>query len=1103
MIFEDWKVDLKNKEIPCNETLKLETFLADDVTVSRWASEGLPSDELSVQNGILTSYASRWPLCIDPQMQAVNWIKTKESRIKEFKCMTFNTNNYIKILESAIRFGSSVLFEDIDTEIDPMIDPVLEKNITLEAGVEMLTMGDSKIEYNPEFRMFMTTKISNPNYTPEVFGKTMIINFSVTQLGLRDQLLNEVVGYERPELEQQRKQLIQETSANKAELKELEDTLLSELSKETDVPLVDNVPLIQILDTAKTKSVKIEQALVNAKATSENIETNRESYKGVAWRGSILCFALFGLSQISEMYEYSLNAYMTVFMNALETSKKDNVLQARLKFITDKLTQLVYEFTCMGIFERDKLMFSFQMTTMIMDGDNNLNKAELNFFLKGNTSLDEVEEKPFEWMSDNGWKDAVKLSQMGAPWENLLNDIKNNGKAWKEWYDLEAPEMSPMPCGYDKVLDKFQMLLACRVFRNDRCINAIKNFIIDRMSDMYIKSPPIDYEKIYKQSTEKTPIIFILSPGADPQNEVQRLVESHGPGMGKFRFLALGQGMEQQAKEFIEQGAIRGWWVMLQNCHLLTSWLGKLQAIIESLQKPDKGFRLWLTTNPIPPDSPVRFPLGILQRSLKVVTEPPDGLQANIKQGYSRITEETLQECAKEEYLSLIYVLTFFHATIQERKKYGKIGWNVPYDFNESDFRISIRLISLYLNKAIETNDEDLPWQTLRYLIGEAMYGGRVTDDFDRRVMNTYLKEFMGDFIFDTNQKFFFSQSEFEYVIPYEAKAKEEIEAEIDKIPLITNPNVFGLHANAEIQFFSNSVKELWMNTLAMQTSDGGDSTGINREDYIAKVADDILDKLPALFDILNIKKKFEVPSPTQIVLLQELERFNLLLDLIRKSLKDLKRALVGEIGMSQALDELANAVFSGFVPANWLRFAPQSLKNLVNWFEHFLRRHKQYKDWDEVEEPKCIWLSGLHIPESYLTALVQTTCRGKGWALDKSTLYTVVTKESDPNNITKRLEHGSYIQGMYIEGARWNTDKDCLDYQRPKVLIEPMPLIQIVPVEANKLKLRNTLRTPVYVTQARRNAMGVGLVFEADLKTDKHTSHWILQGVCCILNTD
>jgi len=388
--------------------------------------------------------------------------------------------------------------------------------------------------------------------------------------------------------------------------------------------------------------------------------------------------------------------------------------------------------------------------------------------------------------------------------------------------------------------------------------------------------------------------------------------------------MALGQGMGDKAKSMIESGAIRGHWVMLQNCHLLTSWLKKLEAIIEGLNKSDKQFRLWLTTNPIE-----TFPLGILQRSIKVVTEPPDGLAANIKSAYNKLSEDILEECPKQEYKSMIYVLSFFHATIQERKKFGKIGWNVNYDFNDSDYRISLNLISLYLNKAIETNEEELPWSTLRYLIGEAMYGGRVTDDYDRRVLNTYLKEFMGDFIFDTNQKFFFSRAEFQYVIPTEATTMELITAEIEKIPLFTNPGVFGLHSNAEIQYFSNSVKELWTNTLLMQTSEGGEGGGINREEYISKVASDIQEKLPELFDIFNIRKKYQElgglagPTPTQIVLMQELERFNILLGLLQQSLMDLKRALVGEIGMSSALDQLANCMFNGFVPPDWLKKAP------------------------------------------------------------------------------------------------------------------------------------------------------------------------------------
>lgn len=137
------------------------------------------------------------------------------------------------------------------------------------------------------------------------------------------------------------------------------------------------------------------------------------------------------------------------------------------------------------------------------------------------------------------------------------------------------------------------------------------------------------------------------------------------------------------------------------------------------------------------------------------------------------------------------------------------------------------------------------------------------------------------------------------------------------------------------------------------------------------------------------------------------------------------------------------------------------------------------------------------------MTALVQTTCRARAWALDKSVMYTTMTKITDAKEVTKRLEAGSYVEGLYLEGARWNSEADCLDYQRPKELVAAVPLLQIVPVEANKLKLRGTIKTPVYTTQARANAMGVGQVFEADLKTRQHPSHWILQGVALVLNTD
>lgn len=150
------------------------------------------------------------------------------------------------------------------------------------------------------------------------------------------------------------------------------------------------------------------------------------------------------------------------------------------------------------------------------------------------------------------------------------------------------------------------------------------------------------------------------------------------------------------------------------------------------------------------------------------------------------------------------------------------------------------------------------------------------------------------------------------------------------------------------------------------------------------------------------------------------------------------------------------------------------------------------------------MWLSGLHMPETYLAALVQTACRAKGWPLDKSSLYTKVTSYRSPEDVpdSAKPELGCFVTGLHLEGASWDFQKNELKRQEPKELITELPVVQIVPVEQSKLKLHNTLRTPVYVTQSRRDAMGNGLVFEADLPTSQHTSHWILQGAAIVLNT-
>lgn len=181
MVYSHWKEDIINREIPFNTSFHIDNLLTTDVEKSKWASEGLPQDELSVQNGILTIRANRWPLCIDPQLQAVQWIKKKED--KDMKVLNINDGaaGFIKHLEYCIKFGKPCLFENIDEELDPTLDPILEKNFIYKGGQKMIKLGDNEIDYVDSFKLFFTTKLSNPKYSPEIMGKTMVINYAVTQ----------------------------------------------------------------------------------------------------------------------------------------------------------------------------------------------------------------------------------------------------------------------------------------------------------------------------------------------------------------------------------------------------------------------------------------------------------------------------------------------------------------------------------------------------------------------------------------------------------------------------------------------------------------------------------------------------------------------------------------------------------------------------------------------------------------------------------------------------------------------------------------------------------------------------------------------------------
>eukprot|EP01065_Artemidia_motanka_P041378 TRINITY_DN5358_c0_g3_i1.p1 TRINITY_DN5358_c0_g3~~TRINITY_DN5358_c0_g3_i1.p1 ORF type:complete len:4876 (+),score=1837.91 TRINITY_DN5358_c0_g3_i1:119-14629(+) len=1133
-IIDDLREDVQAREIDMSADFGLERMLANEVLVSKWNAEGLPADELSVQNGILAQKAPSFPLCIDPQKQAVNWIKRMYEKSSKFDVASFSEPNFVKRLESAIQYGQPFLFENVDEFIDPIIDPVLEKRFIFQSGQKLVKLGDKQVEWDDNFRLYMTSKLSNPNYAPEVFGKTMVINFSVTLDGLRDQLLNEVVLSERGDLARQSEELIYSMAENKQTLQQLEDTLIRELSL-AQGEIIDNDDLIQTLEETKGSAEEIAKKLQDAKKTKDDIDRARQDFVPVAKRGAILFFCIAGLSAIDNMYEYSLTSFLSdVFKVSLERSEGHFESEQRLKNIIQYLTKWLYNYVCMGIFQKHVRLFAFLMTARILDGDDVMVQAELDFFLKGCLLSDKdfppkPEGENLGWLTEKGWNDICRLSKTCDVFQNLPRDVASSIESWGEWYDMQCPEGTAekpvdLPNAYSQRLTPFQKLCLLRCFRVDRAFLALGNFIagVEQMGPHFAVPYKPDLKDVYQQSSCNSPIVCVTTPGANPTEEIDKLAAKMDM-RDMLKSLSLGQGQGEIAVSLTEQGSVRGYWVLLCNCHLLIDFMKEIEKLLEKRDsKPHPNFRLWLTTEPTE-----GFPLGILQRSLKVVFEPPDGLQMNMTMTYQKVTDEILDECPHNALRPLVFTLAYFHAVVQERRKYGKLGWNVVYDFNETDFTISMRLMSTYLTKS-HVDDAGIPWETLRYLVGEAMYGGRVTDDWDRRIVSTYLQEYLGDFLFDTFQPFHFFKnvpSGIDYCLPLgstdltEPAPREEYVKQILTMRNDNSPEVFGLHANAEIGYLTTMTKTVWENYLLVQASSGGGSGGgmdaAARDAKLSKLASDILDSIPKQFDrkwvMMDQRKKHQATglgdgvslSPTQVVLLQELERWNGLVALMVESLKELMRALAGVIGMSPELDSIATSLLNGQIPPSWRRRAPDTRKGLGRWLIHFQARFEQYDAWIKQEEPIVMWISGLMVPDSYIAALVQTTCRKYRWPLDKSDIFVPLTSYTSADQVKERPKDGAFISGLYIEGARWDVEEMCLAPQHPKKLIQELPILEIQPKEVAKIKRAGTFTTPVYVTQGRKAGNGVGWVFSADVATQRHYSHWVLQSVACCLNSD
>eukprot|EP00833_Pecoramyces_ruminatium_P003102 jgi/Orpsp1_1/1177134/evm.model.c7180000060314.1 len=571
--------------------------------------------------------------------------------------------------------------------------------------------------------------------------------------------------------------------------------------------------------------------------------------------------------------------------------------------------------------------------------------------------------------------------------------------------------------------------------------------------------------------------------------------------------------------------------------------MNRLETIVKELSENPDGinpdFRLYLSSMP----SNI-FPIAVLQEGVKVTNEPPKGLKANLARSFADIDPDTYDGCIQNasKYKKLLFGICFFNAVIHERKKFGPLGWNILYDWSTADLEVSITMLKNMMN-----DYKTIQWDALLYLTGEITFGGRVTDDWDRRALKCILRKYYCHEILEP--KYLLSPSGV-YYVP-EEEDLYLVKKYIDTLPYTEDPSVFGMHENANISYQIQETKRVIKTIVDIQprlVSSGG---GKSNEEIVTDLANTMLNEWPALLVIempstgqqessiedengepvsqSTSSLKFMNSGVTEMmkilfqkdengrvlnslstVLSQECVRFNKLLSTVKLSLENLIKAIKGFVVMSQELESVFNSLLNNEVPHAWSTVAYLSLKPLGGWITDLHRRINFMAEWIEFGQPKTFWLPGFFFPQGFLTGTLQNHARKYNIPIDtlKFAYEIVPTNDDgtleDPDN---QIEDGVLVEGLFIEGAHYDKNTKLLQDSYAMEMHSLMPIIRFLPTEFNQNE-PNQYVCPLYKTSDRAGTLSTtghstNFIVAVNLPSDKSPDYWISRGVALLCQPD
>jgi len=421
-----------------------------------------------------------------------------------------------------------------------------------------------------------------------------------------------------------------------------------------------------------------------------------------------------------------------------------------------------------------------------------------------------------------------------------------------------------------------------------------------------------------------------------------------------------------------------------------------------------------------------------------------------------------------------------------------------------SDFKTAELNLFMYMEEQPET-----PYAALNYLVARVCYGGRVTDDKDVHCISAMLKKYFTAEIMNDNYKF--SKLETYYAPP--EGSFDEMMTYISTLPLDEDPEVFGLHPNANIAFEQKTVNAFMDTILIIQPRAAGGAAAMTPEEIITAMANDFYKNLPKQLD--TSKAHADTFAMTEknamnslgVFVGQEIYRFNVMLSVMKRSLEDLVKAIAGTVVMSMELEQMFNKFLDAKVPDNWTKVAYPCLKPLTSWYKDMNKRIDFMSLWLYEGPPNSYWAPGFFFPQGFMTAAAQLHARQTCQAIDTLSFKTNVQPYFF-ESITEPPESGVQIHGLFIQGARWDDRKMCVDDSHIGVPIIDFPVIWLEPVLDVTLDISKNFHAPLYKTSMRQGELSTtghstNFVMYLHLPTEKHPDFWIRRGAALLCMTD